>query len=183
MAVRAVEIVRQNDSRTPAVVTFDQPWGEYVAQLEMDLPLHLADTLIRANLGLAGIGLEINFGYHPRGTQPRDLLEMSRQLDRWSTLGLPLLVSLVVPSGGGKDPLARLKHQPVPAGWTPELQEQWVRQYMPLILSKPAVQAVVWNQLRDDEPHDLTFGGLIDRQGRPKPALSQLAAIRKQHLL
>jgi len=183
MAVRAVEIVRQNDSRTPAVVTFDQPWGEYVAQMEMDLPLHLADTLIRANLGLAGIGLEINFGFHPRGTQPRDLLELSRQLDRWSTLGLPLLVSLVVPSGGGKDPLARLKPQPVPSGWTPELQEQWARQYVPLILSKPAVQAVVWNQLRDDEPHDLTFGGLIDRQGRPKPALAQLAGIRKQHLL
>ena len=183
MAVRAVEIVRHNDNRTPAIVTFDQPWGEYVSQMEMDLPLHLADTLIRANLGLAGVGLEINFGYHPRGTQPRDVLELSRQLDRWSMLGLPLLVSLVVPSGSGKDPLARLKPQPVPSGWNPELQEQWAKHYVPLILSKPAVQAIVWNQIRDDETHDLAFGGLIDRQGRPKPAMAQLAAIRKQHLL
>ena len=183
LAVRAVEVVRQQDSRTPAIVTFDQPWGEYVTQMEMDLPLHLADTLIRANLGLAGVGLEINFGYYPRGTQPRDMLELSRQLDRWSMLGLPLLVSLVVPSGSGKDPLARLKPQPVPAGWTPELQEQWTRHYVPLILSKPAVQAIIWNQLRDDEPHDLAHGGLIDRQGRPKPAMAQLAGIRKQHLL
>jgi hypothetical protein len=175
--------VRQQDGRTPAVVTFDQPWGEYVSQLEMDLPLHLADSLIRANLGLAGIGLEINFGYYPRGTQPRDLLELSRQLDRWSLLGLPLLVSLVVPSGSGKDPHARLKPQPVPSNWTPEVQEQWTRHYVPLILSKPAVQAIVWNQLRDDQPHDLPHGGLIDRQGRPKPAMAQLAAIRRQHLL
>ncbi|MCE9545692.1 MAG: hypothetical protein K8T25_09270 [Planctomycetia bacterium] len=183
LAVKALEIVRQIDSRTPAVVTFDQPWGESVSHLEMDLPLHLADALIRSNLGLAGIGLEINFGYHPRGTQPRDLVEFGRQLDRWSALGLPLLVSLTVPSRGGADALARLKSQPVPDDWTPELQERWMRHYMPVIMSKPAVQAIVWNQFRDDEQHDLAHGGLIDAQGRPKPALAQLAGLRKQHLL
>ena len=40
-----------------------------------------------------------------------------------------------------------------------------------------------WKHYSYDQPHDLAFGGLIDRQGRPKPAMAQLAAIRKQHLL
>ena len=60
LVVEAVDRVRALDARTPMVVSFDQPWGEYIARKDQELtPLHFADTLVRGELGLAGIGLEM----------------------------------------------------------------------------------------------------------------------------
>ena len=105
---RTVELVRSLDPDTPALVSFDQPWAEYMRQRESDFPpLHFADALIRAGLGLAGLMLEINVGYSPGGTLPRHPLEFSRLLDAWSLLGLPLWLSLCAPSAYHEDPLAQ----------------------------------------------------------------------------
>ena len=88
LMVAAVDELRRNDPQTQIILSFDQPWAEYLAANDRDLsPLHLADSLVRADLGLAGIGIEFNIGYQPGGTAPRELLEYSRQLDRWSVLG------------------------------------------------------------------------------------------------
>ena len=81
------------------MISFDQPWAEYLAKEDFDLsPLHFADALVRADLGVAGVAMEMNLGYWPGGTQPRDLLAISRHLDRWSLLGIPLLAYLTLPS-------------------------------------------------------------------------------------
>ena len=182
IAIAAVEIVRKLDPRTPVLVTFDQPWGEFIARQEVDLPWQFADALIRSDLGLAGIGISINVGYHPRGTQTRDLLEFGRQLDRWGLLGLPLLASCCAPGGKGADSSARLNDRPMPTNWPPEQQAEWIGQYFPLLLSKTCVQAVLWNQLRDDAPHDRAHAGLIDAEGKAKPALAELSRVRKAYL-
>ena len=182
MALRVVEIVRELDPLTPKVVTLDQPWGEYVARQEADLPLHLADTLLRSGLEISGLGLEFNISYYPGGSQRRDVLEFSRQLDLWSLLGLPLFVTLVVPGGRGDDPKARMKSPPPYEPWTPEKQEEWVRQYLPVILSKTAVQAVVWNQWCDQQTHEFLHGGLFDTTSQPKPTLATLTNLRHTHL-
>ena len=110
LVARTVELVRSLDPDTPALVSFDQPWAEYMRQRHSDFPpLHFADALVRAGLGLAGLMLEINVGYLPGGTLPRHPLEFSRQLDAWSLLGLPLWLSLCAPSGDHDDPLAQRK--------------------------------------------------------------------------
>jgi hypothetical protein len=99
LVVEAVDRVRSADPRTHQIVSFDQPWGEYIARKDQELtPLHFADTLVRGELGLAGVGLEINYGYWPGGTLPRDALEVSRHIDRWSQLGVPLMAFLSVPA-------------------------------------------------------------------------------------
>ena len=50
-----IELVRSLDPDTPALVSFDQPWAEYMRQRESDFPpLHFADALVRADLGLGG---------------------------------------------------------------------------------------------------------------------------------
>ncbi len=183
MVLRMVELVRELDGRTPIVMTLDQPWGEYVARQETDLPLHLADTLLRSGLEVSGLGLEVNVGYYPGGTGRRDALEFSRQLDRWSLLGLPLVVTLVVPSGHGPDPQARLPTQPADPGWNPQRQDAWVREHLPVLLSKSSVQAIMWNQLSDAEPHEFAHGGLLDAEARPKAVVSSLANLRQQHLV
>lgn len=142
-------------------------------------PLHFADILARANLGLSGLMMEVNLGYGSGGTMPRQPLEFNRQLDMWSMLGLPIWLSISVPSDSRDDPLAQNRAASPAVGWTPAAQQAWVAQYLPLALAKPLVQGVVWNQLRDAVPHEFPHGGLFDAQRQAKPALQTLASIRQ----
>ncbi len=183
LVAKAVETVCSLDPATPTLVSFDQPWAEYMRERHSDFPpLHFADALIRADIDLDGLMLEINLGHSPGGTLPRHPLEFNRQLDAWTRLGLPLWLSLSAPGGEGDDPLARRKPTLPPGDWTPAAQQAFVARFVPLALAKPALQGVIWNQLRDDQPHDFPHGGLFDAQRQIKPALRTLAAIRKTYL-
>lgn len=186
VAAKAITTVRQLDPTTPIVVTFDQPWAEYLASEHLDLaPLHFADALVRADLGLSGVGLEINFGYHPGGSLPRGPIAISRLIDNWSLLELPLLVALTLPSSADSDPQAGGKARVLSSRddeVSPQSQREWIERHVPLILAKNSVQVVLWNQLSDAEPHHYPHGGLFDDAGKPKPALEALRKIRQKHL-
>jgi hypothetical protein len=180
LAARAVEIVRNSDPHTPVVVSIDQPWAEYMSRRETDFtPLHFADVLIRSDLGVSGVMLELNMGYYPGGTLPRNPLEFSRLLDVWSAWGLPLWLSICTPSVCDADPMAYRQTSVPPGTWTPAVQQAWVARYVPLMLAKPNVQGVIWNQLLDSQPHDFPYGGVFDLRGKPKPALHALASLRR----
>ncbi len=175
-----IELVRSLDPNTPAMVSFDQPWCEYLRQQHSDFPpLHFADALLRAGLDLSGFVLEVNIGTSPGATLPRSTLEFSRQLDNWSKLGLPLWLSLSAPSGIDPDPLAQRASELPTSSWTATIQQSWVARVVPLALSKPMVRGVLWNQLSDGVPHDFPNAGLFDRNGKVKPILGTLAAIRQ----
>ncbi len=186
LVVAAIEEVRRADPRAPAIISIDRPWGENLARNEDDLsPLHFGDSLVRAELGVAGIGLEVNLGYWPGGTLPRDVLSFSQQIDRWSVLGLPLVVYLTIPSGPGATDAAPA-FQPLAGfagGRDPASQQEAAELLLSLLLAKPFVQGVVWNQLRDSESSCFPQGGLFDVQGQPKPVLATMTALRKQHLM
>jgi hypothetical protein len=187
LTARAIEVTHELDPDTPMVVRFDQPWAEYMGRTAPDFsPLHFADALVRSGLKLAAVGIEINMGYQPSGSYPRDRLEFSRLLDLWSYLGLPLHVTLAVPGGESNEPAARGRLAPMaqamPGGWSPENQAAWIKHYVPLLISKPAVHGVFWNQLSDGDNEELSFGGLFDASGNPKPGLNALVALRRKHL-
>lgn len=186
LAAKAITVVRQFDPTTPLVVTFDQPWAEYLASEQLDLaPMHFADALVRADLGLSGLGLEINVGYHPGGTVPRGPLAISRLVDTWSLLELPLLVALTLPSSADEDSQANGKVRVVSSEQdkvTPQSQRDWINEHVPLLLAKNAVQVVVWNQLSDATPHHYPHSGVFDADDKPKPALEALRKIRQQYL-
>jgi Glycosyl hydrolase family 10 len=186
IAAKAVTTVRQLDPTTPIVVTFDQPWAEYLAAEQLDLaPLHFADALVRADLGLSAIGLEINVGYHPGGSMHRGPLAISRLIDNWSLLELPLLVAITLPSSAADDPQANGKISVLssqPDEVSPESQRHWIERHVPLVLAKSAVQVVLWNQLSDAAPHYYPHAGLFDMDNKPKPALEALRKIRQKYL-
>lgn len=186
VAAKAIAAVRQLDPTTPIVVSFDQPWAEYLAHEQLDLsPLHFADALVRADLGLSAVGLELNIGYHPGGSVHRGPLAISRLVDTWSLLDLPLLVSLSLPSSAANDPLASRKVHVLSGNVgsvTPESQRDWINRHVPLLLAKNVVQVVLWNQLSDAVPHHYPHAGLIDASGQPKPALESLRNIRNRFL-
>ena len=185
LVVEAVDRVRTYDARTPLVISFDQPWGESIARKDQELtPLHFADTLVRGELGVAGVGLEINYGYWPGGTLPRDPLEISRQLDRWAQIGVPLIVFVTAPSSSAPDPLARHPARPLPnlrsGGITPAWQHVLTQWLLPLLLAKQQVQAIAWNCFLDNQPHEMPASGLIGSDGIAKPALQTLIDLRRE---
>jgi len=185
LVVEAVDRVRALDAKTPMILSFDQPWGEYIIRQDQELtPLHFADTLVRGELGLAGIGLEINLGYWPGGTLPRDALEVSRQLDRWSQIGVPLIVYVTAPSSSAPDPLARHPARPLPnlrsGGVTPAWQHVLLQWLLPLLLAKQQVQAIAWDCWQDNQPHEMPSSGLYDSDGHAKPALQTLIELRRE---
>lgn len=188
LTVDVVQAVRRHDARTPMVVTFDQPWAELLARQDLDLsPVHFADALVRADLGIGGLGLEINLGYWPAGSLRRDLLEINRLVDFWSGLGLPLMFLLTMPSSNNEDPQARKASaaQECFAGngdLTPEQQAKLAELLLNFLVCKQAVYGVAWNQLSDRQPHAYANGGLLDAQDQGKPVLKTLADIRGMHL-
>jgi hypothetical protein len=164
LSVRAIEIVRAADRNTPIIITLDQPWGEYLRDQRRQLsPIHLADVLVRGDLGLSGFGLRINVGLGHGATLPRDVLEISRQLDRWSVFNLPLLIDLTLPPAISPDDRS---------------QQTWIEQVAPVLLGKPAVQAAFWGRLTDGDGEEFSDRGLFGRGGNAKPAFQAFSAIR-----
>ncbi|GAB6165604.1 hypothetical protein JCM19992_16040 [Thermostilla marina] len=176
---RCVHKVRSLDPATPIVLSVRQPWGEDLFRLRSQFSgLVLANAFVRAGLGLAGVVLEIHLGYAPAGTLPRDLLDLSRQLDYWGMLGTPLYVRFCAPDDSGPDLLATGPARPSPAPWNPAMQRAWARHYLRMALTKPYVHGIFWSPFRDAEPHEFPHGGLIDVAERPKPAIGVLQELR-----
>jgi hypothetical protein len=149
--------------------------------------MYFAEMLIRAELGVAGIGLELNLGYWPDGSLPRDVLEIGQLIDQWSLLGLPLIPIVSIPSGCDADPLAsQSAARPIASsrGECPSMdsQKRLIEQLLPMLVAKQSVQAIVWNQVFDSTDHRFAHGGLFDASSRPKPSLSSVIALRRDHL-
>jgi len=185
LVAQALEVVRQIDPQTPTVVSFDQPWGEYLLGQGEDLaPLHYADALVRADLGISGFGLEINAGYYPGGSSHRATLELGRLLDQWSVWGLPLMVKLSTAStlatNTNAKSSARIDLASLEAD---DPQREWAGAVLPLLLARSSVQVILWNQLDDSQPHEFANGGLFSAQQLAKPTLALMRDLRKSCLL
>lgn len=163
LVVSAIETTRTADPATPLFVSFDQPWAENrVTQPTNIAPLHLADALVRAGLGLTAVGLEINLGSAPNTTLPRDLLEFSRQIDRWSILGLPLIVLL-----SATQEVARPSQ---------------VDAIVSLLLAKSAVQVILWNRCFVDPSMPIPEVGLFNANGKAEPTLETFQRLHANYI-
>jgi hypothetical protein len=171
--------VRQLDPEHPVLVGIDQPWGEYQGRRAVDLsPIHFADALVRAHLDIKAFFLEMNFGCYSGGSLLRNEIDLNRLLEYWGLLGVPLLVGLTIPSADGPDAKARQNIDFTAGSWSLADQQAWTARYVPLILAKTGIHAVVWNQFEDGKPHEFPHAGLITSQGQAKPALRTMAALR-----
>ena len=187
LTYRLVESARQVDPGLEYVVGVSQPWGEYLAQSDrVHSPFVFADTLIRSGLNLAALDVEVVMGVTPRGSYCRDLLEMSRLLDIYAQLGVPLRVTLGYPSDAkadrDADPEMRVDAGSLGDGFSPASQADWATAYAALALAKPSVHGVQWTHFSDAEPHQFPHCGLVDAQGAPKPALARLRELRERYL-
>ena len=188
LALGILQAVRRTDPNTPAIVTFDQPFGEYLAKHGEGIsPLHFADALVRSGLGMAGIGLEFRVNYRDGSTLPRSSVELGQMIDRWATLGMPMLVQLCVPGSTGID-----NHSIAPqdvleiSGSTTDLASEQLKIAGPMIrtlLAKHIVHGIVWDGWSDAEPHVMSHSGLIDAAGNRRPLLDYLTRVRREFLV
>ncbi len=187
LTVRALRVARERDAEAGFLITLGQPWAEYMARREYQYsPLHFADALVRADLGLNALGLELAFGYEQGGSFCRDLLDVSALLDHYAMLGVPLHVSIAAPSAQGLDEQATTSWQfgggSWHGGWTEDTQADWIDAVLRLTACKPYVQAVRYAHFSDAARHELPLAGLVRGDGTPKPALERVIAFHKQHL-
>ncbi|TWU60243.1 hypothetical protein Poly51_05180 [Rubripirellula tenax] len=187
LALEILAAVRRTDPNTPAIMTFDQPFGEYMAKSrEAISPLHFADALVRTGLQMAGIGLEFRVNYKTGSTLPRSAVDFGAMIDRWATLGMPLLVQLSLPGGTGSDLKAQAPGEVLQYdAMTKDAATEQLRIAGPLIrtlLAKHIVHGIVWDGWSDAEPHVNSHSGVIDADGQPRPILEYLTRLRKEFL-
>src|SRR5262249_49909840 len=125
-------------------------------------------------------------GVTPRGSYCRDPLEVSRLLDLYALLGVPLQVTLAYPASTAADPQADPELGVAAGHWrdgcTPEGQAQRAAAFAAPPLSQPSVRSVQWAHLSDAEAHLFPNCGLVDAEGQPRPAFARLRELRQQHL-
>ncbi|MCA9150044.1 MAG: hypothetical protein KDA92_12115 [Planctomycetales bacterium] len=166
LTLSAIEALRRADSQTPALVGIRQPWGEYLGHAAIDLsPWQFADIVVRSELGISGFVLEMNIACTSDRTLPRDLLELNRLIDHWSTFGLPLVIHLAIATPGKAPVLGQ------PSGISTQTV-QTVRDIVALLIQKPSVQGIIWGQFYDRADWK---AGVITADGTPKAVLQTLA--------
>lgn len=176
LVARTLEAAIRTDADSQFFIRIEQPWGEYQRLGQHRLaPYQFVDALIRSNLGLSGISLDINIGYSDRGCLPRDLLSISKLIDYWSMLGLQLHVNLCCPSASTPDPQSNsdieVINHVVREPWSQQMQAEWMERVVPLLISKPSVTGVFLRQFSDAVPHRFPHAGLLDATGTPKAML------------
>jgi hypothetical protein len=182
LVARALEVVRQVDDEVQVMIQVAQPWGEYQAKGAHRLaPLQFVDALLRAGIGLSAVDLEIVVGYRSGASAPRDLLEVSRLLDFWSLLGIPLYVTLAAPSQPrSDDPLAapgiEVDDGRWKEGWSEPAQADWIDRLVPVLMAKQPVVGILWRQLSDGVRHEFPHAGLMRPDGTQKPAFANFTA-------
>jgi hypothetical protein len=183
LTARVIQVARQVDTTAQLTIGVDRPWAEWMGSSTFQLgPLHMADYLVRAELGLGGLALEIAPGYSAPGSHLRDLFDFSKMLDLYALLNLPLYLWIVLPSSSAADPLADPAIQVESAQWPspPDetMQAEWASKWVALAVAKPFVRSVVWMQASDAEAHRYPHGGLYRPDRTPKPLLSWLRTFR-----
>jgi hypothetical protein len=188
LALRLNEIALAIDPDLELTLGLAQPWGEYMAEGQHSYsPFIFADTLCREGLTFSAFELEWFMGVTPRGSFCRGQLEFSRLLDLFGLLGVPLQLACSYPSSAETDPLADASQTVGLAGFhrsglSTKGQAEWTAELVTLALAKPHVQGVTWDHFTDALPHANPMGGLVDREGKIKPALEVLANLRAEHL-
>jgi hypothetical protein len=185
---RLHDTAQQLNPELALILGIAQPWGECLTQEEKAyFPFMFADTLLRNRARVNSLDLEILMGIGGRGSYARDLLEVSRILDVYALLSLPIRVTLACPSALAADPQADQAYPVESRGsdpdWSPAVQGQWAEQFGALAVCKPYVEGVTWAHFSDAQPHQFPHCGLVDTAGKPKPALEPLRKLRQAYLV
>lgn len=186
LVARTLEVARRIDEESQLFIRIEQPWGTYQSRGQHRLtPIQFVDALLRCGVGLSGVNLEIAVGYRERGSASRDILDFSRMIDAWSSLEVPLHVTLAFPSATTPDPNANPEIVLDANGWktsgSEDAQAAWLDAHLPLLAAKQAITGIFWTHLSDAVPHEFPNAGLLDQTARAKKILGTLQEFNQRH--
>jgi Glycosyl hydrolase family 10 len=192
----SVMLIKKLHPTARVQLELQQPWGEYLVQNKRSIPPYVyAEAVLTTQLPVDAIALRVQMGHAEPGLATRDMLSLSAMLDKYAALEKPLFITAVgapsqtiapkpyVPRVGAE---ATVPYEPGywRSPWSESQQALWMTHAMSIMASKPFVQGICWHDLYD-APGDpasapeMPFGGLIDRDGKPKQSLQRLADIRR----
>lgn len=195
---RLAEVVRARSPKKTIMVGVDQPWGDgnITSSLEQNQN-HLVEALFAMNQ-VDAVLLETHLGLHMGSSFPRDTMSFSAMIDLWWHCGKSIYVSFSVPSdttnveetgvyaGSTPDEGSTQNAQAIQAlsaVWSQATQNEWIRNYFPMLLAKRAIAGIFWSPLQDSPAiPSLEHAGLIDAQRVIKPAFHTLAALRREYV-
>jgi len=172
-----VGLVKKINPAARTMIELTQPWGEYYATNQRSIPpLLYAEMIVQSGITFDIFGLQLRFGMPREGCWQRDLFQISSLLDRFSSLGKPVMISgLQVPSQPGDPACGQWRKS-----WSEALQSKWLEAITDIALSKPFVEAICWHELTDSTSQKtIPSGGLIGTDLSPKPAFKTWASLRR----
>jgi hypothetical protein len=172
----SVGLVKKFNANARTMIELTQPWGEYYAGNQRSIPpLLYAEMIVQSGITFDMFGLQLRFGMPKEGCWQRDLFQISALLDRFSSLGKPvMLTGLQVPSAPN-DPAAGTWRKP----WSEQMQSKWLESVTDIALSKPFVEAISWQDLCDVKDAPIPNGGLVNVDVTPKAAMKTWANLRR----
>ena len=168
-------LVRQYRRGARTMIELDDLFGDLAAKQAGSLgAFEFLDQIQSEGLGNDCIGVRMMVGGDDPSQRSRDLMAMSDLLDRFFLYETPVLVSAC------GAPCMKIGERAGRWGleWNAERQAMWASRFVPLALSKPYVEAVVWARHKDQE-NDVGFG-LIDNTGDVRPAHGKLLSMRRR---
>jgi hypothetical protein len=187
ITVAAIQAVSRANPNAEIVIDLTAPWAEWLANASFELgPLHLADTIARADLGLTGIGIELAMGYDFPGSHLRELIDISKLLDMYQLVNLPMHLTLAVPSRLNAHQTLNLNQfgadpRQWPNGCSRESQARLGMDLIKLAASRSQVQSIHWATLCDSNGAEFIDSGLFDAMHCPGPLLNELDSILDCH--
>ncbi|MCP4094781.1 MAG: hypothetical protein GY748_00925 [Planctomycetaceae bacterium] len=183
VTVDMLRLIEESQTDLPTLISFDFPWAERLAGAVGGVhPLQIADSLMRQGLPISFLGLDINLDYWPNGSMIRDPLQWIDLVDVWAQLGLPLVICLRMPTGpGAKLTPEDSHHRPVnstSSNLTDENRITFLKTVMPMMIARPSVHGMIWQQWSDTDDSRFPNSGLVDEHGAPKAIQEVMKHIR-----
>ncbi len=171
-----IQTIEDSSSDLPVMISFDFPWAERLAwSVGGTHPLQIADSLLRRGVRISMLGLEINLDYWPGGSAIRDPLQWIELIDIWSQLGLPLVICLRSPSGerttdGASGGSSSSIYHPRSV-LRDEQRFELLETVIPMMIARPIVHGIMWQQWGDADDSRFPGGGLVDASGDAKTSI------------
>ncbi|MEM9165949.1 MAG: endo-1,4-beta-xylanase [Planctomycetota bacterium] len=151
-------------------IEVDHPFASEPGHKPRSLPGALyAEMVQQAGMGVDAWGIRLELERPKPGRIARDLMHLSAALDRYALLDRPLAVTAVSPA--------------VEPGSPPRTTEeiQWLAQAFELIVSKPSVLSLVWQERElPAGAKGPVPGSVILGSGDPRASVRSLAELRKR---
>ena len=170
-------LVRQGKRGRRVMIEMAQPFGDYLYKDDSAVsPFIYLEQLSQEGIRLDAIGLRLLFGESTGGMVTRDIMQISRLLDRFFILELPLLLTNVGVPCEQRDPDGGWWHEQ----WSSKNQAKWASRLIHLALSRPYIESVFWTDLFDHDGTKPATGGLLSSAGKPKHVVQKILSIRKR---